>query len=100
MRLEVMQLEKVELQGEHEDLTRIIADLSSRKRICDYATKKLGMRYPEQDEIVLVVFDGDDGSVTEGEVGNDGATVSSTREMGRGRSSINVLTHFFALYVF
>jgi len=98
--LEAMQLEKVRLQGEHEELTRAIADLSSRQRIYNYATEKLGMKYPEHDEMVLVVFEGSGAAPGDGDVDDDDVMANFNGERDRDRSSINILTHFFALYVF
>ncbi len=98
--LEAMQLEKVRLQAERQDLSREIADLSSRKRIYNYATEQLGMKYPEQDEMILVVFDGSAASTVEENIEEDGEIASFTGERVQNRSSINILTHFLALYVF
>jgi cell division protein FtsL len=98
--LEEMQLEKVRLRGEHEELMREIADLSSRQRIYNYATEKLGMKYPEQDEMILVLFEGNGDAPGDGDVDDDGVMTKLSGKRERDRSSINILTHFFALYVF
>lgn len=94
-----MQLEKLELESRHEELTRSIADLSSRKRIYRYATEKLGMKYPESDDIVLVVDERDAPVTTRSDGGHDVAEGRNGRERAAA-SLTNVITHFFALYVF
>ena len=99
--LESMQLEKLRLQAEQEDLKQEISDLSSRKRIYRYATEKLRMKYPGPDDIVLVVFeepaDSPEGRPPREEGGRP--TDYAMDRNGEG-SLINVLTQFFALYVF
>ncbi len=99
-RLEVMQQEKLQLYGEKQELTRALAELSSRKRIYHYATEKLGMKYPEQDEIILVVFDEEKGSDEHADRDQLAGMTGNSRDRSSDSSLINVMTHFFALYVF
>ncbi len=99
--LKTMQVEKLRLQSEQEVLKQSISDLSSRKRISDYAREELGMKYPESDEIVLVMFEESPQSPEkEPSKSTDNEMTRYSRERGEERSLINVLTHFFALYVF
>ena len=99
-KLEVMQGEKLRLEAERDELNRSIASLSSRKRIYRYATEELGMRYPEKDEIVLIVFEEDAVNSEEKGVSDVSDLAASYGVVRKDRSPINVLTHFFALDVF
>jgi len=99
-RLEAMQVEKLQLQSEKQELTREIAELSSRKRIFRYATEEMKMKYPDPDEIVLVIFDEEGHSGEWAEREEPPRVAGASRERSSDRSLINVMTHFFALYVF
>ncbi len=99
-KLEEMQIEKLRLEAERDELDKSIASLSSRKRIYRYATEELGMRYPDKDEIVLIVFEEDAGNTGKGPVSEINAFAASYGGEKKERSPINILTHFFALEVF
>jgi len=98
--LQELQLEKLQLEAARDELSQAIAVLSSRKRIFHLATEDLGMKYPEHGEVVLVMV-GDSGEA-DGIEGEDRAEppVAFDRRGRQEQSTIGVLTHFFAMYVF
>jgi cell division protein FtsL len=98
--IQELQVERVSLQGEHDELSRALAELSSRRRICRIASEQLGMRNADPDDIIRVIFEEESGEVVGAADRSRDQIAAFPVERRTERSPIHALTHFFALYVF